>query len=385
MLFYKFIKQGGWDKFNKREGNLNGNGIRKLLVMLFVLAFFQMAENKATSNEKKHPVIVNPKNPQLDNKKPRLCVEKAFTKEILFSEPKEDVQVTIDSKGNIYVVDSKSAIIKFFDKNGVLIRYFGKKGKEREEIIFPVNLLITPQNEILIKDKAKFCLYLFSSQGKLLKKIPYSIPNLGKIRINSKGNIIADCFNYEGSEALFEICEYDKELNLIKTLGSWDVSETLNKKELLYFGRYIDWELMRDDRLVVGRSDKYIFYICSPDGNIIREFRKEFEPIKISPEEREKELDRASPSAKERLKNMVYHKAFQYFTIDNENRIIVKTWEKTLDNKNYYYDVFNPEGVYISRFEGNFYIKKWLNGEFLAVEALPDGRSILKKYKVIWN
>jgi len=370
--------------FNKRKGNLKGNVIGKVFSILFVLTFFQLAENKAISNEKKHPVIVNPKNPQLDNKKLRLCVEKAFTKEILFSVPKEDVQVTIDSKGNIYVVDSESAAIKVFDKNGILISQFVKRVK-KEEIVFPVNLLITPHNEILIKDKAKFCLYLFSSQGKLLKKIPYSIPNLGKIRINSKGNIIADCFNYGGSEALFEIYEYDKELNFIKTLNSWDVSEALIKKELLYFGRYIDWELMSDDRLVIGRSDTYTFYICSPDGNVIREFKKEYEAARISPEEMERELNRASPSAKEKLKNIVYHKAFQYFTIDNENRIIVRTWEKTIDNKNYYYDVFNPEGVYISRFEGNFYIKKWMNEEFLAVEDLPDGRSILKKYKVIWN
>jgi len=378
------------NNFKKREVDRMPKGIRRLFPILLILAFVSPAvlEGKETSadDQKKHPVVLNPKKlAQLGGVRQEVCIKDVFSRKILFYEPKEDVQISIDSNENIYVVDRELALIKVFDKNGTLLHQLGGKGEESGKMIFPTNLLITSQDEILIKDKAKFRLNLFSLQGKILRSISYSIQNLGKIRLNSKGNIIADSFINEGSKSLFEISQYDKEFNLIKRLVSWDVTDVFKEPELLYFGRYIDWEIMRDDKIVMGMSDKYIFHIYSPDGNIIKEFKKEFDPARISYEEKEKELNRAHPSAKERLKKMVYHKAFQYFTIDNKNRIIVRTWEKTADKINYYYDVFNSEGVYISRFWGNFSIKKWINGKFLAVEDLPDGNSVLKIYEVIWN
>ncbi|MDW7761738.1 MAG: hypothetical protein SCM96_14025 [Acidobacteriota bacterium] len=176
-----------------------------------------------------------------------------------------------------------------------------------------------------------------------------------------------------------------KEFDTTKRLVSLNVTDVFKKPELLYFGKFVDWGVMSDDKIVVGMSDKYVFHIYEPDGDLIKEFGKEYEPERISPEERNKEMNRAHPSAKDRIKEMVYHKPFHSFTIDNENRIIVRTWEKTEDGKNYFYDVFDPEGVYISRFPGNFSIKQWIHDQFLAVEDIPGGKSAVKIYRVIWK
>lgn len=356
-----------------------------LIISSSSLVFFE-GKTANADPQKKHPVIMNPKNPiLLPDVKQNASIKEVFSIEMSFSEPKEFVGILMDSKENIFVLDRQSASIKVFDKNGDLLHQFGGKGEESHHMLRPACLRITSQKEVLIIDMLKYQLNLFSLQGKLLRIIPFYIENIGKIEFDAEGRFLVDSLTFEGDKSLFVISRHNEEFDTTKRLVSLNVTDVFKKPELLYFGRFVDWGVMSDDKIVVGMSDKYVFHIYEPDGDLIKEFGKEYEPERISPEERNKEMNRAHPSAKDRIKEMVYHKPFHSFTIDNENRIIVRTWEKTEDGKNYFYDVFDPEGVYISRFRGNFSIKQWIHDQFLAVEDIPGGKSAVNIYRVIWK
>lgn len=376
-------------KVKSKDIYLRLKRISGLFLCSFILASVSQASlnGKASStDDQQHPVVVNQKKPdQLRYARVVECTKEFMRKEIIFPESKENVEIALDSRNNIYVLDRESALIKVFDQAGSLIRQFGGKGEEKDKMLLPNNLIITPQGEVMIRDKMKFLLYFFSPQGKLLRTIPYSLDNLGEIRFTAGDDIIADTLVAEDSKFFFELARYDKELNHLKTLVSLEVTEVFNRLELLYFGHYIGWKLTNDEKIVVGKSDQYIFYIYDLEGNLLKEIRKECEPVKVTPEEREQELGRASPQAIERLKKMVYHKPFRDFTIDQKNRLIVRTWEKASDGKGYYYDVFDSGGLLAGRFSGDFSIKLWLDGKFMAVEDLSDEKSVLKIYNLDWN
>ena len=56
---------------------------------------------------------------------------------------------------------------------------------------------------------------------------------------------------------------------------------------------------------------------------------------------------------------------FRFLFTDDEGRLYVMTWEKNKDLKEYMYDVFNPQGVFICRTSlGNYYTQGLLKREY---------------------
>ncbi len=289
----------------------------------------------------------------------------------------------MDSKDCIYILDTWNARILRVNSDGKRVQTIGKKGDKNGEMQMPSSMVVTGNGEVVVKDKMKFCLTYFDSSGRWIKDVPHGIENLGDIGISKNGNIIVDTLEFEGDKKMFTVREYSGRLEPIRTLYARDISIVFKEPEKMYFGRYIDWEPMNGG-IAVGITDDYVFDIVNPQGQIIKEFKREFSRTRISDEERDAEVSWADPSAKKGLEKMIYHKAFQSFLIPDENTIVVKTWEKADDKASRYYDVLSDTGELRGRFATKFIIKEWKKDKVLVVEE-KDGARYIKILKAIWE
>ena len=77
-----------------------------------------------------------------------------------------DVAVT---NNNVYVVDGANSRILVFDKNGRYQFKFGKKGKNRSELNYPLGIDVANNGNVYVADAGNKRIQVFSSSGKYIK------------------------------------------------------------------------------------------------------------------------------------------------------------------------------------------------------------------------
>jgi hypothetical protein len=138
-----------------------------------------------------------------------------------------------------------------------------------------------------------------------------------------------------------------------------------------------------------GRNLDYEIKVFTPAGKHIKSIKKDYEPQKITEEDIQEMLDRIPNMGAVNVKEMFeFPKLFppyQYFTIDEDNRIFVRTWEKGENDGEFFYDVFDSEGRYIAQFPSTMDIRLWKKGKAYSYEQNEDGFNIIKRYTVRWE
>jgi len=85
---------------------------------------------------------------------------------------------------------------------------------------------------------------------------------------------------------------------------------------------------------------------------------------------------------------------FQYLFTDDEGRLFVMTYEESDKPNQYIYDVFNPDGVFITRISlGNMvFFSLWdiqyataRKGRIYCLQKKPNGYKELLVYKINWE
>ena len=123
--------------------------------------------------------------------------------------------------------------------------------------------------------------------------------------------------------------------------------------------------------------------VFNPEGKLIKKIVKEHTPLKITEKEREESPGDSLPLLKYALSD--FYTAFYRFSLDDEARIIVQTWEKTEDRERYYFDVFDPEGKYVARISLKFRPQIWKKHKLYTIEEDEEGFQYVKRYKVTWK
>lgn len=91
-----------------------------------------------------------------------------FDRQVLVKDGKGLSDVKVDSRGNIYALNTIGGSISVFDSRGNLLQTFGKKGKEKQEFDFPVSLAIHPKGVIYVVDQHKHRVLAFNKKGEFL-------------------------------------------------------------------------------------------------------------------------------------------------------------------------------------------------------------------------
>ena len=347
------------------------------------------SEWKGSIEEKNGMVIVkNPDEPLY--KDPIFTLEEELSiggaeerEEYIFMEMS---RTAIDDDGNIYILDRRGAQIKVFDSRGTYLRAIGKRGQGPGEFQNPIEMFITPHHEIMVEDFGNRRLSFYTLEGKHLRDQNFGDMLLGKIDIDPEGNVYAMTTQYYvPTENGFHIGQYmikkfDAHMNFLYTLTSSRVPEQMDHF-MYYF--MLQFDITHDGNIIVGNGRDYVLDIFDSEGNVIRRIEKKHTPVEVTPE-----------AVREQKKNQLFqlktkvpthHSAYRSFTWNEDNRIYVWTWEKTLDGSKYFYDVFDFEGRYIAKMPLS--IEPWIlkNDKLYTRGEDENGYHVAKRYKVIWN
>jgi hypothetical protein len=301
----------------------------------------------------------------------------------------------VDDEGTIYSIDFKEQKIKVFDKSGNFVYAFGEKGQGPGELQLPAGIFLAPENRLAVNDAQARKIVYFSKQGKYIEHVSYATRmQLTTLLMDSQGNFMGRELKLEGQEMFFEIVKIDPEM---KTLFSLDklgfpipIPGSGNKINLMDMISIYQFD--RTGNVLYGRNKDYELNVYTPDGKHIKSIRKDYQPQKITEEDKEEilgRMDSVASMSQVNLREMFeFPKTFppfQNFSVDEAGRIIVRTWERGKEKGEFVHDVFDPEGRFISQFTTKVAVSIWKNGKAYAADENEDGFNVIKKYAVIWK
>jgi len=362
-----------------------------LLIPLFLSAFIMLVSYGSQKVEwkgvieKENGIIVvkNPKKPIYSENVFSLAEELSIGKakgrdEYMFSQIRS---IAVDEKERIYVLDTKEAHVKVFDKNGEYIKTVGRKGQGPGEMSLPFSICITSQNEIVVQDLNNRRIMFYSLDGSFINSLSTAKIIIVGFNIDSRGNIIGIISIRGPDKQVIELQKFNSDLSYLYSFGSFSLpsrSSTFNP-----FMPELCWAVSKEDNVICGYPANYEFKLFNPEGKVIRKVIKDYKSIKITQEEIEKSKKRLPGPM--RLDIPLYHSAYQDLTIDEENRIFVQTWERSENEEGYYYDVFDSEGKYIAKIHLKFPPRIWKRNKLYTIEEDQNGFHMVKRYKVTWR
>ena len=251
----------------------------------------------------------------------------------------------------------------------------------------PSSLEITPQNEIAVNDSSARKVHFFTLEGNFSRAVSQTdMTFFTDPKFDADGNIIAS-YMIMKEEVTLVLKKFTPQLKDLFTIFSTNV--------LKY--PYIDpfypdcyWDVTKGNRLVWGFADKYELNVLDSEGKLIKKIVKEYDPVKITEEEKEKVIEERF-GGRENIDPIVklswneYHNAFIYLCIDDEGRIFVRTYERGPGRDEFYYDVFDAEGKYLAKIplKSRPYVIK--RSKIYTIEEDDEGYQTVKRYKVTWK
>jgi hypothetical protein len=394
--------------------------IRNILVFLLLSAISIICRPKQDRvtkiHEDKIEVIINHLVPyHLKGEPSRLHLEKLF---IIDFESTDIAKIGIwnitgfdvDSKGNIYVWSYRSSseysIFKF-DPDGKYRSSIGRRGQGPGEIVAPVYLRISEQDEILISDAGRRKLVILQPNGDLSKEIQIIVgDDITTLLANGKILARKSIFRPEEGIAELPIIIRSDEAKEIATLHqgekapNWARVKKING--IAYNSSYRPWSIAQGHIYIGNKETGYEFLVYDFNGNLIKKIRKEYLPVAVP-----KDIKGAVLKMFERpdLKQMkINEKVFfpdsmppyQYFFTDDNGRLFVMTYEKGEGPREFMYDIFEPRGIFIGRTSldnsGNEQAEIWggpfeakaKNGRLYCMRAKGSGYQELVVYKMNW-
>ncbi len=376
-----------------REGRM-----KKILITIFGLFFIFSLIIQAHAQKVKTvegvQVVENPEKPEPPKDVPtRFKLVEDF--KIGDSEVEEEMiaQVTsfvVDDKGSIYALDWKSNNVKVFDNNGTFVHTIGKQGQGPGELSFPSGILITTENELLVEDAGNRRLAYFTLEGEFLRNVSVADKtSLTNLVIDSKGNFLGRQFIIEEGDLFFEIRKFDKDLKNLFTIEKIPFNFRDPQKDKMNPFDFVQIYLFdKDDRIYYGNPKEYEIQIFNPEGTVTKKIVKKFKAEKITEEDIEKIMDRI-PDMGFGVKNILefpkQFPAYEAFSLDEQGRLFVRSFNKSGGKDEVFLDIFDTEGIYIVRFPTKASPRIWENNKMYAIEETDEGFQVIKRYTVTWE
>jgi len=277
------------------------------------------------------------------------------------------------------VLETRGALVKAFDRNGEYLRTIGRRGQGPGELNVPLTLSVTSGNTIAVEDFMQGITF-YSPEGEFIKSLSSARYFFIGATTNSQGSIVARTRIIEPEKTVYELKMFDSGLEHPKTLMT---ITSLRSDSIEVFSPNLFWQAGKDGSVVVGYSQDYELQVFNSDGKLVKKIIKEYEPVEISQSQIE-ERTKVIPSDR-KLDIPKFYCAFQRFTMDDEGKIFVQTYEKTEDEEGFYYDIFDSEGKFMAKIPLKIRPRVWKKSKLYSVEEDEEGYQYIKRYKITWN
>lgn len=333
-------------------------------------------------------IVKNPKNPIYPEDALRL------EEDLAIASPDDDLRfqnlnyLAVDDAENIYVSDSNAGHIMVFDKNGQFVRKIGQKGRGPGEMMFPLEIQILAQKELLVNDTGQTRVHIFTLDGVFVRQINTSqVPNFRLPKADSAGNIVVG-LAIPGEPFKAVLKKIDSKLDPICEITSFDLITQPPVVEFfeMRWRTNLVWNVSKNDQIIWGNFNKYEIFVCNPDGKCIRKIVKEHDGVPITKEDKQKLIkglfgNNPVPSSMTLIFPDRYP-PFIYLTSDEEGRIFALSYAIIDENETRNLDVFDSEGKYIARTKTKSFPQVWKNNMMYSVDGDEEGLEVIKRYRV---
>jgi len=311
---------------------------------------------------------------------------------------KEPDIVEADSKGNIFVVEKfpqSEYFIYKFSPHGRFIMKFGRKGQGPGEVQGIWDLLLDKNDRILVSDPNVNKVVEFDTEGRFVNETKVG-PGLREVLPLSNGNYLARRYQKTDSETYgMYLGVFRPDFEEVKTVGFYDMSDLVPGKRQSGIIIPFYWRVA-GDRIYVGNGGKeYDIRVYDLDGNLLCMIRKDFNPVGY-PEEFRLQTEKIA-AAQPNLNLFVLKDMppFNSFFLDEAGRLFVMTYERSENGEGFVHDVYNADGIFITRIGlGDYGIMgralnhlraTATNGRFYRLQFKDSGYPELIVYRMVWE
>ncbi len=254
----------------------------------------------------------------------------------------------------------------------------GSKGQGPGEMSSPISIHLTSDKKLLVSDPIKRELNYFSLDGAFIEKASFKTKGMFKILgIDSQNNIYAMVADIMSMKA--KLNKYNRDFEFLQTLGTCPIPYP----EYNPLAPDFSIGIRSDDSLVSGLPVDYELKIYSAAGKLIRIIRKPFTSVRIT----EDEITALKEKESREITLPEFHKPFSQISVDPEDRIFVRTYEKLEVENKILYDVFNAEGLFIAQvpMNKNIFFCLWRKHKLYTLETDNRGYIHVNRYRAEWN
>ncbi len=328
-----------------------------LIILLTTLGLLTQSESASQKTKIKVEggieVVYNPKTPEPSPGEAKTFgLEEELViggKETAFS---QSVLLAVDAKHNVYVLDGQESMVRVFDSQGKFVRQFGRKGQGPGEFNMPSGIHLNPEGEVIVEDPLNQRLVYFSADGTFLRTSSTAKAlGLSGLVMDSRGNFLGRQFAVTQNKMVWELKKYKPDLTPLFTIDTVDFVSPLEGK-INPFELIIFYAVGPDDHIYYGKPNLYEITVMTPEGKPVRRIRKEYDHIKITEQDKKELLARipeVGAAVKDRIVFPEYYPPYQFFSLDEEGRLLVRTYEKGKIKGEYKIDIFNQKGKLIGR------------------------------------
>ncbi len=262
---------------------------------------------------------------------------------------KEPFFAEADAEGNIYLVEfyqESEYLLYKFAGDGKFLQKFGKKGQGPGELQWITNLVVEPNGPVLVSDMGLGKIVEYDAAANLAKetKVNYALREVVPLKNG----------HYLGRKTLSEprgmaLSLFDADFNELKRLDFVDMSDMGTGKKTPGTIVAFPW-LVAGDKIYIGNEQRgYDIWVYDLEGQLLRKIRKESKPAPY-PEEFKKQTE--VMAARQPALNLYARSdtpPFNSFFTDDEGRFYVMTYEREQNTGDYIHDVYDKNGVLISR------------------------------------
>lgn len=338
--------------------------MKKAYVVLCILFIFiscgQKQEKVEIISEDGVDVVLNHIEPyQIRGEKTSLILEDEMTIDFGSDEIGElgvanATQFCVDSDGYIYFCENNKDgnLIFKFTPDGRFEKSFGPKGQGPGDIQFAMKMRFDSKGQLVVSDLSNRKILTFSRDGQFMDEIRH--PKLdASITVLRNGNYLyLRNKRVDSNEFSFwELVLLNSQMEEVKVLDTQkEFDPDFNNFRGVNSRAYFKWETDDEAVYVMSEDRGYEFLKFDLNGKLIRKIRKKYYPISVSDEtiKTRKEMYQKSGIKAWFPKHWL---PICDFFIDEEGWIYAMTFERGENPKEYIYNIFNSEGVYVADVE----------------------------------
>ena len=298
----------------------------------------------------------------------------------------------VDAVGSIYVLDEKAANIKVFNSDGDFIRTIAKGGQGPGELGMPISIHLSPGRELFVNDMGRRSLLVFTLAGEFLRKFSTADKFLFFGPAALENGVMAANYIIPGEALKAELRMFDPEMKPLAAVAAIPLEKppVINIFVAMSLTG-LRWSVRQNKEIIWGdiTNSEYVFSIHNQEGRLIRKIVTEYDAIPITSRVKEELMEKVfgnNPNSNQwDVKFPSGFPPFEGFGIDDEGRIIAKTYEKTGDNQGGWFDVFDSEGRYLAKIRLHINPMVWKKQKLYTITEDDEGFRHVKRYHVKWT